>query len=378
MFFGDETSFPVDGQIWNRSLAPIGVQNVSVSAANSKETVTVFLAGIYEVSLDQAYPLPPTVIFENHAQCEESSRILKEARCYSVEMNYAIYGQVSSSGWMNLKLFEKILKEYIESTSDEHPPIAILVDSCTAHQTDALPINCDLHRIPGGCTPFIQVHDRSIICLVKRTYEKMIKNWCLSQKTHEPLNRKQILEFIKLAHDKTWTTCSATILNTIRKYVRDPLLLYPWEWKENEKEMQSSKNAAKKRQREARDMAVHADEHAEESVPEMKTCDYVPRSSVPCRIPISPALSLRLVLAARRNAPLFQPAATGVGEYMKPHVVCLSHEEGDSSGAEEVQKTSYKWKTLRRRGALIPSECVDFMCQQIFDAFMMRHPDSKT
>ena len=157
MIFGDETSLPVDGENTGVTLAPIGLRNVQAVTTNDKESITVFLSGVYDVHNRKALPLPPTILLKSNAE-DEKSRILRDARRHVARtLDNALKVYVTSTGWMNRQVFEEIMHDQSSLLGGSQPATALVADEYTAHRVHRIPTNCDFHRIPGGCTYLIQV-----------------------------------------------------------------------------------------------------------------------------------------------------------------------------------------------------------------------------
>ena len=61
----------VDGDPERISLAPAGIPNVKIVGTNEKETVIVFLAGLYDVRDSKVRSLPPTILFESRQKTRD-------------------------------------------------------------------------------------------------------------------------------------------------------------------------------------------------------------------------------------------------------------------------------------------------------------------
>ena len=182
-FFGDETAMFVNGEVQGYTLAPIGCPQPKVVDTNPKETVTAFLAGVYDFALDKVFPLYPTVIFEHNAKNRESSTIYTEMTRLAYSLS-GIYIDVSRSGWVTDDVYERMLKKYLHYTLD-NPSTVIITDDYTAHRTNNVPTNCDPQTIPGGCTKAIQFHDRVFNRLFKRQYNELLSAWRLRNSVPE-------------------------------------------------------------------------------------------------------------------------------------------------------------------------------------------------
>ena len=134
VFFGDETAVFVDGEMRGITLAQIGTKTPKIAETNGKETVAVFLAGLFDVNSKSVVPLPPAIVFESKAKSQASSRILSEATRASTGLSNAVYVFVSDSGWVKKDIFSKILQRYMGSFNDSCLPTAIVVDDFTAHR----------------------------------------------------------------------------------------------------------------------------------------------------------------------------------------------------------------------------------------------------
>ena len=157
-----------------------------------------FLAGLYDIKEKRVYRLPPTIILTSPEQEAAKSRLLREVARIAGNIHHSVYVEVSNSGWTNLHLFTNLLKKHIDNISDHKPPTVILVDDYTAHRTSDLPTNCDMHRIAGAFTPFIQVHDNYFKNKFKRLYHGPLKKW----KEENPFISK--VNLVHYAHEKTW------------------------------------------------------------------------------------------------------------------------------------------------------------------------------
>ena len=62
----------VNGEVQGYTLAPIGCPQPKVVDTNPKETVTAFLAGVYDFGADEVYPLHLT-FFEQHHDSHASA-----------------------------------------------------------------------------------------------------------------------------------------------------------------------------------------------------------------------------------------------------------------------------------------------------------------
>ena len=105
-FFGDETAMFVKGEVQGYTLAQIGCPQPKVVDTNPKETVTVFLAGIYDFALDKVYPLYPTVIFNHSAKNRESSGIYAEMTRQASALT-GIYADVSQRSVLLVNKFRR-------------------------------------------------------------------------------------------------------------------------------------------------------------------------------------------------------------------------------------------------------------------------------
>ena len=208
------------------TLAPVGTESIKISQTNEGEAVTVFLAGIVNVQTGAVCPLPPTIIFRSQAKTSETSRILREVKVLSTSLSSKVYADVTETGWMRQPVLEKILTRYIDSINDSKLPTALIVDDHTTHQTTSVPVNCDMHRIPGGYTSLIQVHDRFLNFHFKRFYDEELKIWRAFSKSRERIEKGQWILFWS-AHDKTWATYHSQMRNAVHRYIIDPMMVYP-------------------------------------------------------------------------------------------------------------------------------------------------------
>ena len=185
--FGDEPAMFVNGEVQGHTLAPVGCPQPKVVDTNPKETVTAFLAGVYDLGADEVYPLHPTVIFEHGAKRRESSTIYSEMTSYANKLK-GIFIDVSSSGWVRDDIYPRMM-------------------------------HCDPHTIPVGCTKAIQIHDRVFNRLFKRAYNELLSTWRI-QNSSCKVTRYLVLEWIKEAHSRVWVKHHNTILNAARRYIK--------------------------------------------------------------------------------------------------------------------------------------------------------------
>ena len=223
----------VNGEVQGYTLAPVGCPQPKVVDTNPKETVTAFLAGVYDLGAGEVYPLHPTVIFEHGAKRRESSTIYSEMTSYANKLK-GIFIDVSSSGWVRDDIYPRMMHRYLPLTL-EQSSTAIVTDDFTGHRTDDIPVNCDPHTIPGGCTKTIQIHDRVFNRLFKRAYNELLSAWRI-QNSSCKVTRYLVLEWIKEAHSRVWVKHHNTILNAARRYIKQPATEYPWSEKDPESE----------------------------------------------------------------------------------------------------------------------------------------------
>ena len=94
---------------------------------------------------------------------------------------------------MRQPVFEKMLTRYTDSINDSKLPTALITDDHTTHHTNSVPVNCDIHRIPGDCTSLIQGRDRFFNFHYKRFYDEELKIWRAFSKSRETIDRKRAL-----------------------------------------------------------------------------------------------------------------------------------------------------------------------------------------
>lgn len=339
--FGDETAVFIDGEPHGKTLSVRGRQP-NVVTTNPKETVTVFLAGLYDVEHDAVYPLWPTVVFSASAsERKPNSGVYGAVRKEAARLG-GIWADTSDSGWVKGDVFPRMMARYLP-VDEAKSPTALLFDQCTAHTYDWIQdLNCDPHVIPGGCTSAVQVHDRFINHHFKRIYSEQLSKWRIAHRTNGKISREQVLQFIKAAHDQVWLlygTRSNTILSVVRKYIREPMFTHPWAALDALTPKIAKANASK----------CNATS-ATESKPS------IVESTPPAAYTASPA-------AHSASATPLSAIDVDAVQY------ALSREEEE----EEVDP----WKKYRRKGTFLPSHCVDVLCTNVLREYCAGKPPSQ-
>lgn len=110
-------------------------------------------------------------------------------RCFKKQECLPVTYKANSRVWMTRELFSCWLQKFDEDMVAEKCSVVLILDNCTAHNSQAKLTAVNLKYLPPNTTTKSQPLDRGVIANVKAHYKKRIcERVVLSLKRSEPLN----------------------------------------------------------------------------------------------------------------------------------------------------------------------------------------------
>ena len=170
------------------------------------------------------------------------------------------------------------------------------------------------------------------------------------------------MELVKKSHDPFWKKYDKTILDVANRYIMEPMITYPWEWKQSGENGPSKQNY-RKRKREANKIA-RADklhESVAQSSP-MESVETMPKQHVHNSDGITSSPVVCTLLSADSDEGSSQRESSPI---------ILSD---DATQEKELLRSQHKWKSYQRRGSFLPGSVVDDLCLAAYRKFKEAHP----
>ena len=229
----DETSLLEEGSSSGMVICPRGSKaQVKVAANDEKKSVTVLFGSVVEFATGRVKPLPPLVVFESKAAGgRATSQVYAEVMRASHKLGLKIVADVSDSGWVKQDVYPRYINAILPIGGSNGPRAAtILIDDSYKGHIDLvdMPVNVDRHQIPGGGTKDIQVADLFENARFSSDFDKAYMANRAAAKTHDPMGREELLEFVYHVHTGVWAKYEIPLTAVHRKFVIEPATVAGW------------------------------------------------------------------------------------------------------------------------------------------------------